>query len=467
MRKYRKPLPLLENVRILDAGSEGKAVARVGELVVFVPFVVPGDVVDIQVLKKKKNFLEGKAVKFHEYSALRTEPFCQHFGMCGGCRWQNLRYKDQLFFKQKQVTDAFERIGKLDFPVIQSIVPSPSEQYYRNKLEYTFSSRRWLDKELLGSEPDMRGLGFHLPLMFDRIIDIKTCFLQPPPSDAIRQKTRELCIATGLDFYDARDNTGFFRNLLIRNSNLGDLMVILVVAGDRKEIIQSVLDGLNLAFPEITSLMYVINEKKNDTISDQEIILYKGKGFLEEQMDQLVFRVGPISFFQVNTAQALHMYQMVRDSLELAPGDLVYDLYTGTGTIANFVAASVSKVIGIEYVESAVEDARLNSSINNISNTEFYAGDITKLLDDDFINVHGKPDIIITDPPRAGMAEKVVEQIIRILPQKIGYISCNPATQARDLAMLAPVYRITLVQPFDMFPHTQHVECLVILERKS
>ncbi|MHC1708067.1 MAG: 23S rRNA (uracil(1939)-C(5))-methyltransferase RlmD [Bacteroidales bacterium] len=467
MKKYRKPLPLLEKVKILDAGSEGKAVARVGDLVVFVPFVIPGDVVDIQVVKKKKSFLEGRAVRFHEYSELRVDPFCQHFGMCGGCRWQNLKYNDQLFFKQKQVKDAFERIGKLDIPELLPIVPSPVERYYRNKLEYTFSNRRWLETTPVVTEPDMRGLGFHLPMMYDRIIDVKTCYLQPHPSDAIRQKVRDLCLETGLEFYNARDNTGFFRNLLIRNSNMGDVMIILVVAEDRKEVVKQILDKLSEFFPEINSLFYVINEKKNDTINDQEIVLYKGKGYLEEKMDHLVFRVGPISFFQVNTLQAVQLYRMTRDLLNLRGDELIYDLYTGTGTIANFVAGNAQKVVGVEYVEEAVKDAHLNSQINQISNTEFYAGDLARVLNDDFLSQHGRPDVIITDPPRAGMGEKVVEQILQMKPEKIAYISCNPATQARDLAMLSPLYKIVFAQAFDMFPHTQHVECLVVMVRRD
>ncbi len=466
MRRPRKPLPLLEKVTILDAGSEGKAIARVGEWVVFVPFVVPGDVVDIQVVKKKKSFLEGKAVHFHQYSSLRVEPFCQHFGLCGGCRWQNLYYADQLYYKQKQVNDAFERIGKFEFPELSPIQPSPDQQYYRNKLEYTFSNRRWLDRERIDKEDDMRGLGFHLPLMFDRIIDVRTCYLQPFPSDAIREKAREICLRSGLDFYDARNNTGFFRNLLIRNSNRNDLMVILVVNEDRKEKIFPVLDELSEFFPSINSLFYVVNGKKNDSIHDQQIILYKGKGFLEEKMDHLLFRIGPISFSQVNTAQAVQMYRMTRDLLELNGDELIFDLYTGTGTIANFVAASAQKVIGIEFIEDAVTDARLNSTLNNIDNTEFYAGDIAKLLNEDFIREHGKPDVIITDPPRAGMSESVINQIINVLPEKIAYISCNPSTQARDLALLSAHYSVIKAQPFDMFPHTQHVECLVIMVRK-
>lgn len=466
MRKYKKPLPVLEKVTILDAGSEGKAVARVGEMVVFVPFVVPGDVVDIQVIKRKKSFMEGKAVFFHSYSPLRVEPFCQHFGLCGGCRWQHLRYEDQLFYKQKQVVDAFERIGKLEFPAIQPIIASPSQRYYRNKLEYTFSNRRWLDRQEMDAEPDMRGLGFHLPLIFDRIIDIKSCYLQADPSDAIREKTREICLTTGLDYYDARKNVGFFRNLLIRNSNKGDILVILVVSENQEDIIHFVLDELEKCFPRVTSWMYVVNEKKNDTILDQEVILYKGKGYMEEQVDHLVFRIGPLSFFQVNTVQALKLYRMTLEALQLTGNEEIYDLYTGTGTIANFVAGQAAKVVGMEYVEGAVEDARLNSQLNGIENTVFFSGDIARLLNEEFIRQQGKPDIIITDPPRAGMAEKVVEQILKADPLKIAYISCNPATQARDLALMSQQYDIQLVQPFDMFPHTHHVECLVVLRKK-
>lgn len=458
---------MLEKVRIIDAGSEGKAIARVGDLVVFVPFVVPGDVVDIQVIKKKKSFLEGKAVAFHEYSAQRVDPFCEHFGLCGGCRWQNMNYEDQLFYKQKQIADAYNRIGKLDYPEIQPIRPSSLTVQYRNKLEYTFSGRRWLSQEVHEENPDFRGLGFHLPLLFDRIVDIRECHLQETLTNDIRMKARELSLGTGLPFYDARRNTGFFRSLFVRNSNQGDWMVILVVAEDRPEIVHTFLDRLGEDVPGINSLMYVINPKQNDSISDLEVVLYKGKGYLEEKMEDLTFKVGPTSFFQVNTAQALSMYQVTRDWLGFSGKELVYDLYSGAGTISAFVARQASKVVGIEYVDQAVEDARTNSILNDIKNTTFVSGDLAKVLSEDFVLEHGKPDVLITDPPRSGMHEKVINQIIRMLPEKLAYISCNPATQARDLALLKDYYTIDLVQPFDMFPHTHHVECVTGLKRRS
>ncbi|MCX6270085.1 MAG: 23S rRNA (uracil(1939)-C(5))-methyltransferase RlmD, partial [Bacteroidetes bacterium] len=415
---------------------------------------------------KKKNFMEGMAVKFHEYSSKRVEPFCEHYGLWGGCRWQNMNYGDQLFYKQKQVTEAFERIGKFQFPSIQPIKASPQERFYRNKLEYTFSNRRWLENTGTEEFPDMRGLGFHLPALYDRVVDIRKCHLQPDPSNAIRDKARELAVSSGLDFYDARKNTGFFRNLLVRNSNTGDVMVILVVNENREEVFAGMLDELILSFPEVSSWMYVINSKVNDSIADQEIILYKGKGYLEETMENLTFRIGPVSFFQVNTLQSLEMYRMTRDSLQLNGEEILYDLYTGTGTIANFVAGKVNKVVGLENIESAVEDAILNSRLNGIGNTRFISGDIARTLTPELFDIEGWPDVVITDPPRAGMHEKVINQILSASPRKIAYISCNPATQARDLAFFSDKYKIELVQPFDMFPHTQHVENLVIMNLK-
>ncbi|HRY32752.1 MAG TPA: 23S rRNA (uracil(1939)-C(5))-methyltransferase RlmD [Bacteroidales bacterium] len=467
MNRKKKPLPLFEQVPILDAGSEGKAVARVGELVIFVPYVAPGDVVDIQVVRKKKAYLEGRAVRYHQYSDKRVTPFCTHFGLCGGCKWQHLDDDHQLHYKHKQVKDAFDRIGKLQYPLIQAIIPSENKRYYRNKLEYTFSARRWLEGEHKEETPDMRGLGFHLPQLFDRVLDIRECYLQPAPSDAIRLFAREVCLETGLPFYDARTNQGFFRNLWIRNSNQGDWLVILVTGERNEPVIRRVLDRIGEKFPMVNSLMYVVNEKVNDSIADQEVVLYKGKGWLEEKMDDLLFRIGPQSFFQVNTAQALSMYQLCAERLELLGNELVYDLYTGTGTIASFIARKVRQVIGIEYATDAVKDAAGNCRMNGIENVLFFAGDIADLMTDDFLRTHGYPDVVITDPPRAGMHEKVVQQLLKAAPAKIAYISCNPATQARDLAMLAGQYEITLVQPFDMFPHTHHVECLVILERRN
>ncbi len=458
---------MYEQVTICDAGSEGKAVARIGDLVIFVPFVAPGDVVDIQVIKKKKTYLEGRAVHFHQYSERRVTPFCTHFGLCGGCKWQHLDDEGQLYYKHKQVKDAFDRIGKLQYPEIQPVIPSVNTRFYRNKLEYTFSARRWLEGEQSVETPDMRGLGFHLPQLFDRILDIRECYLQEAPSDAIRLYAREVCLETGLSFYDARTNQGFFRNLWIRNSNQGDWLVILVTGERNEPVIHRVLERIGEKFPMINSLMYVVNEKVNDSIADQEVILYKGRGWLEERMEDLVFRIGPQSFFQVNTAQALAMYRLCAEKLEFQGSELVYDLYTGTGTIASFIARQVRKVIGIEYVEDAVKDADENSKRNGIANAAFFAGDIAAVMTDDFLRRHGHPDVVITDPPRSGMHEKVVQQILHAAPSRVAYISCNPATQARDLAMMADHYEIKLVQPFDMFPHSHHVECLVILKRRS
>jgi 23S rRNA (uracil1939-C5)-methyltransferase len=466
----RKPLPVIEQIEILDAGSEGKCIGKVGEMVVFVPFVVPGDVVDVQLTRKKKNFAEGKAIRFHSYSDKRVTPFCRHFGLCGGCRWQGMEYQHQLYYKQKQVQDAFERIGKLTFPPLATIIPSPNVQHYRNKLEYSFSNRKWLEDGPLAEgmgDIDMRGVGFHLPLMFDRVLDLTECYLQPEPSNLIRLFVRDISLKAGYDYYDARNYTGLMRNLMVRNSNNGDLMVIFVFGYRDEDAIQYLLDATLKEFPMITSLMYIINEKKNDSLSDQVVELYSGKEYMEEVMDGLTFKVGPLSFLQVNSPQSLVMYRLAKEFADLKGGEVVYDLYTGTGTIANFVAEKAGKVIGLEYVDSAVEDARRNSEYNGISNTRFFAGDIAKVLTPDFFRAEGKPDVIITDPPRSGMHENVVLQIMEASPKRIVYISCNPATQARDLAMMESKYKIEKVQPLDMFPHTQHVENIALLVLKE
>ncbi|MEI6576539.1 MAG: 23S rRNA (uracil(1939)-C(5))-methyltransferase RlmD [Bacteroidota bacterium] len=468
--RSNKPLPIYQNVEILDSGSEGKSIGRVGEMIVFVPFVVPGDVVDIQVTRKKKNFAEGKAIHFHAYSDKRVEPFCKHFGLCGGCRWQGMGYEHQLYYKQKQVSDAFDRIGKLSYPVLLPIIPSPKIQHYRNKLEYSFSNKKWLVDGPMGQdmgEIDMRGIGFHLPLMFDRILHLDECYLQPEPSNQIRLAVHEIATAAGYDYYDARKYSGLMRNLMVRNTNTGDLMVILVVGSRDMEAINLILGELRIRFPMITSLMYMVNEKSNDSLNDLHAELYDGKPYMEEVMEGLTFRVGPLSFLQVNSAQSLKMYTLTREFADLKGDELVYDLYTGTGTIANFIASKARKVIGIEYVEAAVEDARVNSEINGVKNTEFYAGDMAKLLTAEFFEIHGKPDVIITDPPRNGMHEHVVAQIRAAAPERVVYVSCNPATQARDLALMTEAYVIEIVQPLDMFPHTQHVENVTLLRRRS
>jgi 23S rRNA (uracil1939-C5)-methyltransferase len=470
----RRPYPLFENVTILDAGSEGKAVARVNDLVVFVSFAVPGDVVDIQVVARKKSFCEGKILKFHKYSERRAEPFCSHFGTCGGCKWQNMPYDDQLTYKQKQVEDNFTRIGKFQFPAISGILASPLTTYYRNKLEYTFSNRRWLssaDMILPAEERQMNALGFHIPQLFDRILDIDHCYLQPEPSNAIRLASREYALNNKLAFYDARNHTGFLRNLLIRTSTTGNLMVIVVFGFNDREEISKMLDYLSLQFPEISSMMYVVNTKHNDVIADLEISLWKGDPFITEEMpapdasgNKLRFKIGPVSFYQTNPMQAYFLYKTAFDFAGFIGTELVYDLYCGTGTISNFVASSVKKVIGIEYVPSAIEDAMENSIMNGIHNTEFFSGDLAKVLTTEFVAEHGRPDVIITDPPRSGMHDKVVAQILEIASEKVVYVSCNPATQARDIALLDEKYAVIRVQPVDMFPHTHHVENVVLLK---
>lgn len=465
---------IIPNVEIIDAGSEGKAVARIGNMVVFVPYVVPGDVVDLQIIRKKKSFIEGKAVKIIKYSDKRTEPFCEHFGICGGCRWQNMSYETQLFFKQKQVRDNLTRIGRISDLEILPIIPSDKIQYYRNKLEFTFSKRRWLTNAELNDNlegREMNGLGFHLPLLFDRVLDINNCYLQPHPSNSIRLEVKKYATDHHYSFYDVRKRTGFLRNLLIRNSNTGDLMVILVVDTDDQANIKAILDHLYETFPEITSLFYVVNGKKNDTINDLPFLHYKGQAYITETMTDfcsnrtLEFHIGPASFFQTNPGQVVKLYRCAADFGGFRGDETVYDLYSGTGTIAAYISSSVTKVIGIEAVAAAVEDATNNSGMNRITNTFFFTGEAEKILTPDFIGRNGKPDIVITDPPRAGMHEKVIRVLLELLPGKIVYISCNPATQARDIALMNEKYRLVKCQPVDMFPHTQHVENISLLTR--
>jgi 23S rRNA (uracil1939-C5)-methyltransferase len=466
MGRKRKPFPKYEAVEILDAGSEGKAVARVDNRVIFVPFVVPGDVIDVQVVKKKKNFFEGRAVKFHKYSEKRIDARCEHFGLCGGCKWQNMDYADQLHYKQKQVVDNLERIGGLELPEVMPIIGSENIYFYRNKLEYTFSNRRWFVEKPDPEKPQNRnGLGFHLPGMFDRILDIENCYLQREPSNAIRLAARNFALEKEYEFYDVKTWDGYLRNLIIRTSSTGDLMVIMVFRYVDHIKMPALLDHLAENFPEITSLMYVINDKRNDDISDLEVQLYKGADHIMEEMDGLKFKIGPKSFFQTNRDQALKLYNTTLEFAGLTGDETVYDLYTGTGTIAAFLARHAGKVVGIEYIETAIRDANENSSLNDIQNTHFYAGDMHKVLTDSFIEENGRPDVVVTDPPRAGMHEKVVHQILKIAPEKVVYVSCNPATQARDLAMMASAYTIEKVQPVDMFPQTHHVENVVLLKR--
>jgi 23S rRNA (uracil1939-C5)-methyltransferase len=466
----RKELPLLEKVRITDIGAEGNALARVDNLVVFVPMLIPGDVVDIRVIRKRKKYLEGRVVKFHEYSHDRIEPRCKHFGVCGGCKWQHLPYKLQLKYKEKQVRDNLTRIGKIELPDIDPIIGSAEEYMYRNKLEYTFSDKRWLTKEEISSENKFEkedALGFHIPGLFDKVLDIEECHLQPDPSNQIRNAVKEYARKRNLEFFDLKEQKGFLRNLVIRNSLEGKVMVILVLFHEDAEEREGLLDFLSSQFPQITSLWYVINSKKNDSLNDQNPVLYKGDDHLPEEMDGLKFRVGPKSFYQTNTRQALELYRVARDFAGLSGHEVVYDLYTGTGTIANFIARSANKVLGIESVDEAIQDARINSEINDIGNTRFFTGDMKDMLSEQFLKDNGKPDVIITDPPRAGMHEDVIKVIKSAGPDKIVYVSCNPSTQARDILLLSDNFKVERVQPVDMFPHTHHVENVVLLRRVS
>ncbi|NOX85053.1 MAG: 23S rRNA (uracil(1939)-C(5))-methyltransferase RlmD [Chlorobi bacterium] len=476
MARRKKPLPFIEKLEIVDVGAEGKAVGRYNERVVFVPFAATGDVADVQVFKKRKNYYEARIVHLHKKSEYRVEPECSHFGLCGGCKWQHIDYQYQLAFKQKQVRDALERIAKVPYPDVMPILGSDKPYYYRNKLEFTFSDRRWLteldtSKEEGGPE-NTNGLGFHLPGMFDKILDIEHCYLQKDPSNDIRVEVKKYALEHGLSFYNVRSQEGFLRNLIIRTAVTGDLMVIVVFGHESNEI-ADVMDFVAERFPEITSLMYVVNEKKNDTISDLEIKLFKGKPFIMETMPSPVegeppfrFKVGPVSFYQTNPEQAFKLYKTAFEFAEFQGNELVYDLYTGTGTIAAFISRAVKRVIGVEYLEDAVRDARENMKLNAIDNVEFYSGDLAGLLDEEFFATQGKPDIIVTDPPRAGMHQKVVRQMLIAGPQKIIYVSCNPATQARDIALLNEKYEVKKVQPVDMFPQTHHVENVVLLGKR-
>ena len=449
----------------MDAGAEGMAVARVDGLVVFVPFVVPGDVVDIQLYRKKKNYAEGRAIRFHKQSPLRVEPACPHFGVCGGCKWQTMKYSAQLEAKQRQVRDNLERLGGIDCSGMRPICGSESIYYYRNKLEFTFSTRAWRTTPD-DIQPEQGALGFHIPQLFDKVLNIEHCALQAEPSNAIRLAVRDYAYSNNLPFYDIRNHTGFLRNLVIRNTSTGQWMVIVVVAEEDNESLFPLLDMLHQRFPQITSLQYIINNKMNDSYSDLEVHTYFGNDHIEEEMTpyrpgeqaNLRFIINPKSFYQTNSAQAQRLYSFVAELAELQPKDILYDLYTGTGTIALFLASQVRKVVGIEYVEEAIADARLNAKRNGFNNTVFYAGDMAKVLTQEFIAANGRPDVVVTDPPRAGMHESVVRQLLQTAPRKIVYVSCNPATQARDLQLLSERYRIGRIQPVDMFPHTQHVE---------
>ncbi|MGI4804206.1 MAG: 23S rRNA (uracil(1939)-C(5))-methyltransferase RlmD [Janthinobacterium lividum] len=464
------------NVAIFDIAEEGKGVGRAGELVVFVDKAVPGDVADVEIYRQKKNFAEAKITTLKTASDLRTEPFCQHFGDCGGCKWQHMTYEAQLHYKQKAVTDALERIAKIDVSSLIPILPSPETRFYRNKLEFTFSDRRWLTNQEISSGETFAtdALGFHVPLYFDRILDIQKCHLQSDSSNDIRNSVRDFAMQNRMSFYNLRRHEGSLRNLIIRTSSTGELMVIVVFAYAEPEQVTSLMEFLKNSFPQITSLLYILNQKKNDTIFDQEVLTYHGRDFIYEEMhtdfsgvNKVRFQIGPKSFYQTNSHQATRLYEIARDFAGFKGDELVYDLYTGAGTIANFIAGKVKQVIGIEYVESAIDDAKVNSQINQITNTRFFAGDMRDVLDASFTAQNGKPDVIITDPPRAGMHPDVVARLMEIEAEKIVYVSCNVATQARDLLVLKEKYEVTKIQPVDMFPHTQHVENVLLLQLKK
>ena len=507
MARKKKELPLLEQITITDVAAEGKALARVNDMVVFVPYVVPGDVVDLQVKRKKHSYAEAVAVKFHEYSPLRSQPFCKHFGVCGGCKWQCLKYEEQIRYKQKQVTDNLVRIGKIELPEISPILGSEQTERYRNKLEFTFSNKRWLTQEeidselkiensklkvdttddaiqpednsqfsILNSQFNRNAVGFHIPGAFDKVLAIDECHLMDDICNCIRNGVRDYAYEQGLTFFDLRSQEGMLRNMMIRiaedehDHSLKGLMVVMqfkIVDPAEEAQMKQLLQFMADTWPEITSLIYVINNKCNDTIGDLPIHVFKGEDHIIEEMEGLKFKVGPKSFYQTNSRQAYNLYKVTREFAGLMGDELVYDLYTGTGTIANFVSRKARQVIGIEYVPEAIEDAKVNSAINGIDNTLFFAGDMKDILNQEFINQYGRPDVIITDPPRAGMHNDVIDTILFAEPKRIVYVSCNPATQARDLSLLDVKYKVLKVQPVDMFPHTHHVENVVLLELKD
>ena len=467
MRK-RRPNPHFKKIEILDLAAEGKAIAKVDGKVVFVPFAVPGDVVDIQVTRMRKSYMEGFVTEYHQLSKDRVEPFCQHFGVCGGCKWQNLPYERQLELKQKQVIDQLTRIGKVELPNISPIIGSINTKYYRNKLEFTFSHSRWLTRDEIASGLDIEQhpvLGFHVPGKFDKVFDVQECFLQPEPSNPIRLAAGKFALENGYSFYNIKQGNGLLRNLIIRTASTGDVMVILSVFYFDKELIDSMLNHLIQNFPSITSLMYVVNPKVNDTINDLDIICYQGNSFIMEEMEGIKFKIGPKSFYQTNSQQAYELYKVTREFASLTGNELVYDLYTGTGTIANFIASRSKRVVGVEYVPEAIDDAKINSELNGIYNTHFVAGDMKDVLTQPFFEENGFPDVVILDPPRVGVHQDVVESLRLANPKRIVYVSCNPATQARDINLLGNDYKVKRVQPVDMFPHTHHVENVVLLER--
>lgn len=459
-------MPLVEGLEITGVAAEGKSLARWNDLVVFIPYGAPGDVADVQITRKKHSYAEGRIERMVTPGAIRVEPFCTHFGTCGGCKWQHLPYEAQLSFKQQQVVDALERIAKVELPAINPILGSAETTHYRNKLEFTFSNRSWLTPEQMksGEEfPCRDAAGFHIPGAFDKVLNIERCWLQDEISNEMRLFVRNYAIEKGYSFYDLRNNCGLMRMMMVRTASTGEKMLVVVFGEHDKQAIDDVMSAVAARFPELTSLLYVINTKVNDSLGDQEFILYSGRDYIEEEMEGLRFRISPKSFYQTNSRQAYELYKVARRMARLTGDELVYDLYTGTGTIANFVSRQASRVIGIEYVPEAIEDAKLNSRVNGIENTLFYAGDMKNVLTDDFVAAHGRPDVVIVDPPRAGMHEDVVKVILNAAPSRIVYVSCNPATQARDLALLDVGYKVEEIQPVDMFPHTHHVENVVSL----
>ena len=469
MARKKANCPLVEGLEITPLAAEGKAMGRWNDVVVFVPLTVPGDVVDVQIRSKRRRFMEGFVVRYVKKSPLRAEAFCEHFGVCGGCKWQNLPYEEQLRFKTGQVRDQLARIGKIALPEIAPCLGSARTQFYRNKLEFTFADRRWLTREEVEGGADIGAapaLGFHIPGMFDKVLDIRKCWLQPDPSNDIRMETKRFCVENGYTFHNAREHTGLMRNMIVRTASTGEVMVTVVFGADDRERIAALLDHLAAVFPQITSLCYIVNTKLNDSVGDLDPVCYKGKDHIVEEMEGLRFKVGPKSFYQTNSEQAYELYKVAREFADLKPEDVLYDLYTGTGTIANFCAAHCRRVVGIEYVPEAIADAKINSEINGIGNTAFYAGDMKQVLCDEFVAANGRPDVVILDPPRAGVDEPVIGVILRAAPERIVYVSCNPATQARDLALLDADYRVEAVQPVDMFPHTHHVENVVKLVRR-
>ena len=469
MTKKRKAQEIIENVEVLDVADDGQAVGKVSDLVIFISHAVPGDVVDVQVIRKRKNYVESIPVRFSKYSEWRVEPVCNHFAECGGCKWQDFDYSQQLLFKHKNVSDCLVRIGKLNVPAIAPVLAADPMLFYRNKLEFTFSSNRWLTAEEIQSEGEVtnrNALGFHIPGKFDKVLDVDRCYLQPDPSNAIRTAIRDFALQENMPFYDLRNHQGYLRTLIVRTSSTGEVMTVISFHHEDTDMREKLLNFVWKRFPKVTSLMYVINPKLNDSIADLEVQLYKGKPFIMEEMEGLKFKVGPKSFYQTNSLQAYHLYKVIRKFAGLTGREIVYDLYTGTGTIANFLASKAKKVVGVECVSEAIEDAKYNSTINDIRNTSFYTGDMKDIFNMEFIRKYGTPDVLVLDPPRAGVHTKVIEALLLAMPKKVIYVSCNPSSQARDMASMQEFYKITAVQPVDMFPHTHHVENVVLMERK-